>query len=97
MLGLRHFGTVAAVLLLCGSVQAQTAQPQVPPENDMKLSEIIARIEQRDQEHHAAEYGERGHQEPHPEISPECHRYTQRHASVSLRAPRSAPCAQDAR
>ncbi|RUM95505.1 PepSY domain-containing protein [Pseudaminobacter arsenicus] len=49
MLGLRTFGSVAAVLLLCGSVQAQTAQPPVPPQNAMKLSEIIARIEQRDQ------------------------------------------------
>lgn len=49
MLGLRTFGPVAAVLLLCGPVQAQTVQPPVPPENAMKLSEIIARIEQRDQ------------------------------------------------
>jgi hypothetical protein len=37
------------VLLLCGSALAQTAAPAVPPENGLKLSEIIAKIEQRDQ------------------------------------------------
>lgn len=49
MLGPRTLGSVAAVLLLSASVQAQTTQLPVPPENAMKLSEIIAKIEQRDQ------------------------------------------------
>lgn len=49
---LRTLGTIGAVLLLCGSALAQTATPAsapVPPENGLKLSEIIAKIEQRDQ------------------------------------------------
>lgn len=49
MPGLRTLGTAGAVLLLCGSALAQTAAPPVPPENGLKLSEIIAKIEQRDQ------------------------------------------------
>lgn len=36
-------------LFLATQVQAQTKPPAVPPENALKLSEIIAKIEQRDQ------------------------------------------------
>lgn len=39
-----------AVLLLCAPALAQTATTApVPPPNAMKLSEIIAKVEQRDQ------------------------------------------------
>jgi uncharacterized membrane protein YkoI len=41
-------GSVCALLMFCGAAQAQTATPSVPPEKAMKLSEIIAKIEQRE-------------------------------------------------
>ncbi|HEY6629862.1 MAG TPA: PepSY domain-containing protein [Rhizobiaceae bacterium] len=41
-------GSVSALLLLCGAAQAQTNPASVPPANAMKLSEIVAKIEQRD-------------------------------------------------
>lgn len=40
--------SVAALLIFSGSAQAQTNPPSVPPEKAMKLSEIIAKIEQRE-------------------------------------------------
>ena len=36
-------------LLCCGTAFAQTTPPPIPPENALKLSEIIAKIETRDQ------------------------------------------------
>jgi len=39
--------TASALMMLCGVAQAQTKTP-VPPEKAMKLSEIIAKIEQRE-------------------------------------------------
>ena len=40
-------GSACALLMLCGASQAQTDSP-VPPEKAIKLSEIIAKIEQRE-------------------------------------------------
>jgi Peptidase propeptide and YPEB domain len=42
-------GLVCAVLLFASPAWAQTAPPPIPSENALKLSEIIAKIEQRDQ------------------------------------------------
>ncbi|AMS40195.1 MULTISPECIES: PepSY domain-containing protein [Aminobacter] len=46
-----------ALVVLLGAVpaQAQTKEPAVPPQNSLKLSEIIAKIEQRDQFHYISE------------------------------------------
>ena len=41
--------TACAFLMLGGAAQAQTKPPSVPPEKAIKLSEIIAKVEQRDQ------------------------------------------------
>lgn len=41
--------TVLAMALLNFPAQAQNQPPPIPPENAMKLSEIVARIETRDQ------------------------------------------------
>jgi uncharacterized membrane protein YkoI len=41
-------GSVSALLIFCGAAQAQTNQPSGPPEKAMKLSEIVAKIEQRE-------------------------------------------------
>ena len=40
--------TACAFLMLGGAVQAQTKPPSVPPEKAIKLSEIIAKVEQRE-------------------------------------------------
>lgn len=48
-------GLVFAVLLGPASAQAQTKETAVPPQNSLKLSEIIAKIEQRDQFHYISE------------------------------------------
>lgn len=48
-------GLVLAVLLAAMPAQAQTKDPAVPPQNSLKLSEIIAKIEQRDQFHYISE------------------------------------------
>jgi len=40
--------SASALLMLCGAAQAQTNPAPVPPAKAMKLSEIIAKIEQRD-------------------------------------------------
>jgi hypothetical protein len=40
--------SASALVLLCGAAQAQTNQASGPPANAMKLSEIIAKIEQRE-------------------------------------------------
>ncbi|MFU0502996.1 PepSY domain-containing protein [Pseudaminobacter sp. NGMCC 1.201702] len=46
----RLLGAAVAALLLCGGAQAQNAAPlPMPPENSLKLSEIITKIETRDQ------------------------------------------------
>lgn len=37
-----------AATFLCGQAYAQTAAPPVPPQNSMKLSQLIAKVEQRD-------------------------------------------------
>lgn len=39
--------SVSALMMLCGAAQAQSNSP-VPPAKAMKLSEIIAKIEQRE-------------------------------------------------
>lgn len=52
MPGFRYFAAMGGVVLMCGAALAQTATPAgapVPPENGLKLSEIVAKIEQRDQ------------------------------------------------
>jgi hypothetical protein len=41
-------GSACALLMLCGAAQAQSDPPSIPPEKAVKLSEIIAKIEQRD-------------------------------------------------
>ena len=41
-------GSASALLILSGAALAQTAPAPVPAEKAMKLSEIIAKIEQRD-------------------------------------------------
>lgn len=41
-------GSVCAFLMLCSVAQAQTNPPTVPSEKAVKLSEIIAKIEQRE-------------------------------------------------
>ena len=46
-----------AMLLLCLPAQAQNQPLRVPPENAMKLSEIIAKIETRDQFRYISEIG----------------------------------------
>lgn len=48
-------GSVCAFLMLCGAAQAQTDPPSVPPENAMKLSEIVAKIEQRENFHYVSD------------------------------------------
>jgi len=45
----RPLAAAFAALLLTGSALAQDAAPLIPQENSMKLSEIIAKIETRDQ------------------------------------------------
>jgi len=46
----RLLASAVVALLLCGPAQAQDTGPMpAPPENSLKLSEIIARIEARDQ------------------------------------------------
>ncbi|MEO5323793.1 PepSY domain-containing protein [Mesorhizobium sp. CC13] len=51
--------TVLAVLIVAlfvaTQVQAQTKEPPIPPEKSLKLSEIIARIEQRGQFRYVSE------------------------------------------
>ena len=52
----RIFGTALVTLVaLCGSVLAQSAPAPLPPENVLKLSEIIAKVEQRDQFRYVSE------------------------------------------
>ena len=45
----RLLAAASAALLIAGSAQAQTEAPPIPPENSVKLSEILAKIETRDQ------------------------------------------------
>ncbi len=45
----RLTATAMALALGAGVGWAQTAQPPIPPEKAMKLSEIIAKVEGRDQ------------------------------------------------
>lgn len=42
-------GILCTALLFAAPAWAQTQPPPIPPEKSLKLSEIIARIEQRDQ------------------------------------------------
>ena len=42
------FGFVCVFLIFCGAAQAQTNPTAVPPEKAMKLSAILAKIEQRE-------------------------------------------------
>jgi hypothetical protein len=54
---MRHHRILAAAamaLILCATAQAQTASA-VPPENALKLSDIVAKIEQRDQFRYVSE------------------------------------------
>lgn len=51
----RPLAAVLAALFLVGSAQAQSKAPPIPPENSMKLSEIIAKIETRDQFRYVSE------------------------------------------
>jgi len=44
-----------ALLMLSGAAHAQTKPPPGPPENAMKLSAIIAKIEQRESFHYVSE------------------------------------------
>lgn len=48
-------GSVCALLMICGAAQAQADPPPVPPENAMKLSAIIAKIEQRESFHYVSD------------------------------------------
>lgn len=38
-----------AAALICGHAYAQSSASAIPPQNSMKLSQLIAKIEQRDQ------------------------------------------------
>ena len=44
----RVLGLCVASALACGQAHAQTSAPPVPPQNGMKLSQLIAKVEQRD-------------------------------------------------
>jgi hypothetical protein len=48
-------GSVCALLMLCAAAQAQTDPLSVPPQNAMKLSQIIAKIEQRENFHYVSD------------------------------------------
>ena len=48
-------GLLLASLLAVAPAEAQTKEPAVPPQNSLKLSAIIAKIEQRDQFHYISE------------------------------------------
>lgn len=57
---MRRFGILGAGLALAmlgAAVQAraQSSEQAVPPPNSMKLSQLIARVEQRDQFHYVGE------------------------------------------
>ena len=41
-------GLFGCTLLLCGAAAAQEDEQDVPPQNTLRLSEIIAKVEQRD-------------------------------------------------
>ena len=44
-----HVLSICAVsLLACGSASAQNSAPTVPPQNSMKLSALVSKVEQRD-------------------------------------------------
>jgi hypothetical protein len=45
----RLLAAALTALFFAGPAQAQTEAPPIPPENSVKLSEIIAKIETRDQ------------------------------------------------
>ena len=51
----RILATALVTVALCGSVLAQSAPAPLPPENGLKLSEIIAKVEQRDQFRYVSE------------------------------------------
>jgi hypothetical protein len=54
-MSVRPLSAALAALILTGSAQAQTEAPPIPPENSMKLSEILAKIETRDQFRYVSE------------------------------------------
>jgi len=54
-MSLRPLIPALAALIFSGYAQAQTETPPIPPETGMKLSEIIARIETRDQFRYVSE------------------------------------------
>jgi hypothetical protein len=45
---MRFFYLGIAAALICGQAYAQASAPAVPPQKSMKLSQIIAQVEQRD-------------------------------------------------
>jgi hypothetical protein len=50
----RILAPIFVALMLCGRAEAQTVSP-IPPEKALKLSEIIAKIETRDQFRYVSE------------------------------------------
>ena len=46
---------IVAALFVATQVVAQTKEPAIPPENAMKLSDIIGKIQQRDQFRYVAD------------------------------------------
>ena len=51
----RPLAAALAAMFLTGAAQAQNEPPPMPPENAINLSEIIARIETRDQFRYVSE------------------------------------------
>lgn len=48
-------GSIVVAMLACGHAHAQTQAQPVPPQGSLKLSEIIAKIEKRDQFQYVSE------------------------------------------
>jgi hypothetical protein len=48
MARIRILALCAASALACGQAHAQTSASPVPPQNSMKLSELVAKVESRD-------------------------------------------------
>ena len=48
MARIRIMGLGVALALACGQAYAQSSPPPVPPQNGMKLSQLVAKVEQRE-------------------------------------------------
>jgi hypothetical protein len=48
MARIRLLGLGVALALTCGQTFAQSSPPPVPPQNSMKLSQLVAKVEQRE-------------------------------------------------